>query len=303
MLGPIESERKQVIKDLKVRKKNILIAAIFAILSAPKIFSGEMLIKVLMGIAIGSAILYFFSYQKIMRPYKKRFKQKIIHEIFKGMIGPCKFSVQELIPRFVFEDSRIINKPYNQYSGEDYLEGSFENINFRFSELLVQEIVKKGKNSETKTRFRGLFFVFKLPFHTKQRTLILKDKDENLFGRMIGRSLQKISEREGYKLVQLESLSFEREFTVYSDDQIRCRILLNPKTMENLVNFKKKHKDNINISIKDNTMYLAINSMRNYFEPNIDKQCISMNDVQEIYDIFLLISDLFDDLKLKDEVA
>jgi len=219
------------------------------------------------------------------------------------MIGPCKFTMEQHISETEFNESRIINQSYNRFSGEDLLEGVFLGQKFKFSELYVAEVKKSGKKTTTYIRFKGLFFAFKLPKDTKQNTLILKDDEEGLLGKMLGRTLQKADTRKGYELVQLESIAFEKEFCVYSNNQIQTRVLLKPTVMENLVQFKKKYKDIIEISIRGDHLYLAIHSSKNHFEPNITKESINMSEIREIYDLFLLTRDLLESIKVTEEAA
>lgn len=303
LLGPIERERQRVVDRLASERNKIIFLAAAVNLLVLWSARSEDYFHSLSIVLISAFTYYFFRYQKIIKPFRQKFKDKVLVQIFQGMIGPCQFSMEGFISRTDFDESRIINNSYNSYGGEDLLEGKFQNMNFKFSELSVSEIRKKGKRTETKVRFNGLFFAFKLPFNTYHNTLILQDKEEKYIGKLIGRALQKFSERQGYQLVQLESLAFEKEYAVYTNDQIKCRVLLKPTVMESLVSFKKRHKDSINISLRGENLYLAINSFKNHFEPNIHKECINMNEIREIYDIFLLVRDLLEDFEITAKAA
>ena len=302
-LSSIETERKKIHEEMsKKRKKNLIIAAILFIV-ALKLNHGREILNIIMGIAAFIIYQEFSMFQKLVQPFRKNFKEKIIAQLFTGLIGPCKFSVESFVTRKEFDESQVINKPYNAFYGEDLLEGNFQKMKFKFSEVRALKVTKTKKGPKTEVQFAGLFFSFNLPFDSCQKTLILHDYAEKTIGRLLGRIIQKQSSRPDYELVQLESVNFEKEFAVYSNDQVQSRKWLTPVVLENLISFKKKYKDSIGISIQDKKLYVAISSKKNHFEPKMDNQCISMNDVQEIYDIFLLVRDLLEDFEIPQKAA
>jgi hypothetical protein len=303
MLSPIERQRLKIYSELKMKTLQIAaITTIAAIIIYNKV-QDDSIVDFYFFLITLAVTYYCFSINKIIKPYRKNFKQKILLQIFQGMIGPCKFTMEQYISEADFNESRISNQSYNRYHGEDFLEGEFLGQKFKFSELYVTEVKKNGKNTSTYIRFKGLFFIFKLPKDTKQNTLILKDDEEGFLGKMLGRTLQKAVSRKGYELVQLESISFEKEFCVYSNDQIKTRVLLKPSVLENLVQFKKKYKDIVEISIRGEHLYLAVHSSKNHFEPNITKESINMSEIREIYDLFLLTRDLLESIDVTEEAA
>ena len=234
----------------------------------------------------------------LSRDFVQKFKKSVIRKLFSSIMEDCVYEPHSSMPESEFRQSQFTTEAFDRYEGEDLVQGKIGEIPIRFSEIKASKITRfeKGKEREH-IIFKGLFFSFKLAQSLNQKTLILVDEAEGIFGKQVGRYLQKQS-RNDLGLVQLESVVFEKLFAVYSDDQIKARVLLSPQTMQNILNFKTKYKESVEISIIHDEVFIAIRSNKNFFEPKLFGKIISFTEVREIYDLMALVSELKGHLKL-----
>ncbi|MBN2683643.1 MAG: DUF3137 domain-containing protein [Pontiellaceae bacterium] len=103
--------------------------------------------------------------------------------------------------------------------------------------------------------------------HFHGRTYILPDTAEKMFGRF-GQKLQGIGKSHG-ELVKMEDPVFEREFAVYSSDQVEARYILSPALMRRMLELRRKAGDNVYFSFCGGNVNIAISSDKDRFEPKL----------------------------------
>lgn len=260
------------------------------------IFSNfERAVPFCLGIA---GIIVGMIFKFITMKFVAQYKSEVIKEVFSALIPGSSYRPEGSIKEQTFLNSRIFDQSYDDFEGEDLVKGTLGDLGVEFSEIIVSEDVKTKNGSKKVTVYQGLFFAFTLPKDLRQNTLILEDSAEKSFGRGVGRFLQKVSARKGYELVQVESVEFEKHYVVYSSDQITSRVLLKPMVLDNLTNFKKKNKKLVDVSIRGKMLYLCIKTHQNHFEPNLFGELVNLRDITEIYDLVMLVRDIYEDLEL-----
>ena len=308
----LESTRKIVLRNLFIFHSIVAFLTFFVVFLtffASKSFPDSerdffLMIKFILPIGI---FIDTLGHKIIVIGYRQQFKSEVIKELFGVLIEDCVYEPNGVVSSDFFKDSKLVTDDFNKYSGEDFVKGSIGDIEVEFSEICA---IHESKTSEGHTHegrkdtvFEGLFYVFSLKVDLKQNTLILNDVAESFFGKIIGRFLQKKTYRPGYQLVQLESVEFEKKFVVYSDDQVKSRVLLKPSVLENLTSFKSKYRESIEVSIRGNKLYIGIESTRNHFEPKLFGEVVSFHEIREIYDLIQLVRDLQEDLELESVAA
>lgn len=246
-----------------------------------------------------SAVIIFGLSKIITAKFTRRFKREVIKEVFTALIPGSEYLPVSMVRQKTYDMSNLCNTIYDTYEGEDHVRGKIGEMELEFSEIRLIKKTKRSKGGTTHgTVYQGLFFAFTLPIDLRQNTLILADQAEKMLGRNVGRFLQKNMSRDGYELVQVESVEFERHYVVYSDNQIKSRVLLKPMVLENLNDFRKKNKQMIDVSIRGNMLYLCMKTNKNHFEPRLWGELVSFKDIREIYDLMMLVRDLQEDLEL-----
>jgi hypothetical protein len=284
-LNQLYSEREAIVKKL-----GFAFAVTTAFLLTLLYFKVNVPIIVI--IALYSGEYYYFTHK-----FVKKFKAEVVSDVFNALMPGCEYNPEGQIQREDFAYSNFSSGVFSSCIGEDYVRGTIGNTFVEFSELNVSKKISKKSD---KIIFEGLFFKFHLNKNLQQSTLILADYSENILGKEIGRFIQKHTSREGYELVQVESLEFEKLFAVYSNDQVQSRVVLSPRVLQNLVNFKKKYKHIIDLSIRNGYLFVALYSSKNHFEPNLFGEIISLKEINEIYDLVSLVIDLQEDLDISE---
>ena len=237
--------------------------------------------------------------------FRNIFKEKIVNQLVNDLYENITYTPNKGINHKVFNDCQIFPLRPNRYKTEDHFSGTKQGIPFEFAEIRAEH---KGNNSSPTLIFCGTFFTAKFNKKLSAKTIVYPDLAEKAFGRVLGTGLQKfftglsnkiselnplkLANQKNIHLIKLENTEFEKEFAVYSEDQIEARKILTPVIMENLVKLQRSTKFRIYASFLDNRVYFAINTNKDMFEPGIFSQLISKKDIllwSQTLDLFLNI--------------
>lgn len=105
--------------------------------------------------------------------------------------------------------------------------------------------------------FRGMFAWAEMEQRVPGSIVILPDHLENKLG-YLARSIQRLKESDGRKLVQLEDPEFERLFAVYASDEVLCRRVLTPVMMRDITRLQQKYGRDMMLSFNANRFYIAV---------------------------------------------
>jgi len=157
----------------------------------------------------------------------------------------------------------------DEYESGNLVSGREGKTAFRFAEVRVENVETecdaKGRVTERRTTlFSGVWFVADFNKHFRSRTRVLPDTAERVFGKRLGRWLQKAGSF-GERLVELESPEFEKLFAVYSSSQQDARYLLSPSLMERLEKLAKARRG-VAFAFHDGQIAVAIPDAAGYLE-------------------------------------
>jgi hypothetical protein len=196
--------------------------------------------------------------------------------------------------------SGLFLKRYDKFEGEDYVRGKIDDVVFEFSDIHTQYKTTDSKgNTHWHTIFKGTFFVGEFNKTFKGKVLIYPDYTEKFLGN-IANTFQKLNTN-GLEFVKMDSPEFEREFKVYSDDQILARYVLSTSLMEKILIFKKSVNKPLYFSFKNNMMFVAISGNDN-FEPPVFKSISDYDYVKELLGSFYFIATLVERLSLNRKI-
>ncbi len=230
------------------------------------------------GIIVG-IVLFNRTISKFKSMYLKDYFSTMIEE---GVYRPKKGLSQSEVYACGFI------KRADRFKSYDYLSGRLDGIDFRSSDVHLQErqvyTDSKG-NRKTKyvTFFKGRVFQFDFPKKLDHRLQVL----------------ERYRPRDGYKYqkVDLESMAFNKKFNTYATDSHTAFYVLTPHFMEALMKVEKNHPGKIGFSFFDEHMRFAINNNKSTFAimpfRKIDEKLVEAfkEDVEGLYEIV-------DDLKL-----
>ncbi len=299
VLEELENERA------KLKKQIINIATIYTVVF---VFLAFLLLKnihnteayvfsAIAYIAIGAGI-----YKYLIKDYTAQFKSLIIEPLIKEIDKNLSYMPNAHIAKENFTRSRLFTTHPDKLGGNDYIRGKIDGIKIELSDLHAQ---KKHKDSKGRTSwstiFQGLFIVCEFNKHLKSQTVILPDSAQNAFGTLIGNWLQanNISRNE---LVKMDNVAFEKEFVVYSNDQIEARYILTHTLMSKLLNFKKKSKHPLYISFLGGKIYMAIEYNKDLFEPSVFHSLLEYKIAMEYIQTLHLALGIVQELQLNQKL-
>lgn len=167
------------------------------------------------------------------------------------------------------------------------------------TELRAKAISTEISENERVVIFRGIFFVADFNKNFNGHTVVLPDTAERMLGKF-GQSLQSMSSRG--QLIRLEDPEFEKEFCVYSDDQVEARYILSTSLMQRIIEFKRKWNTKIYLSFRNSNVYIAISMSKNLFETRLFKSVQDYKFIEENIQFLILITGIIEDLNLNTRI-
>lgn len=246
-------------------------------------------------------LIYSYKAKPLKNKIKEFYKSKVIPALIHNISSDLNYQPNFGINESEFLNAKIYTKKSDRYKTEDLIEGTIDKTFLKFAEIHSEyKTTDKDGNTKWHTIFRGIFYQSDFHKNFKGETYILTDYSEKTIFKGIGKFFQ----RKNFMrpdLVLLEDPEFEKEFVVYSTDQIEARYLLSLSIMSKLTNFKKQVK-NVQLSFINNYMYVTISNRRDLFEPNYYSSEKDYEDLKLYYKYLDLVIGLVEELKLNDRL-
>lgn len=292
----------------------IVLAGLASLLSlAGMIEPGIVFILCILCGGIWLSTVYFLT-----RDYRGGFKQMIIHPLIRFIDPNLQYAPDGFIDLYTFRRAEIFQRYVNEFDGEDLVSGTIGKTNIKFSEVKARYKDEDGEIGPdsihpviialkilircifNRNIFKGLFFVADFHKTFYGQVLIMPDKAEKYFGRF-GKMLQSHNFLRG-KLIRMDNTEFERQFAVYGGDQIQARYVLSPAVMDKILGFKKKTGDSIFLSFKNSTLYIAVPSKRNLFEPQYFRNMVDYIATFQYFQDLRLFIGIVDEFNLNTRI-
>ncbi len=100
----------------------------------------------------------------------------------------------------------------------------------------------------------------------------------------------------------MDSPEFEKEFVVYSSNQIEARYILTHTLMKRLLVFKKRSKHPVYISFIGESIHMAIEYNKDLFEPSVFRSLLNYKIAMEYVQTLHLAIGIIDELKLNQKL-
>ncbi|WP_099156641.1 DUF3137 domain-containing protein [Virgibacillus ndiopensis] len=266
-----------------------------------------------------SAFAFFFgvifsiiSFFKTLGTYRMTFKNKVVLNMVKLLIETCqlpevnpddelKWGYRKLgrIDDFLVRKTGLFVQ-YDRLSGEDLIYGTLGLTDFYLSELnLFIDKKNRDRNNRLKKIYNGVVFVADFNKDFKGHTL-LRDKHFTSIGhlrRYFRYWFQRIWSGKKLSAIKLESKEFNSYFKVRTSNEIEARYILSPNFMEQLINFRKRHRNPIDISFKRSLISIAIPNKRDYFEPNIFES-MKRSQARRVYNDLVFFFNIIEEFDL-----
>jgi len=299
-LKKLEDDRKKLAKKLiyiGISIGVLVLLITLLILSNSNSFSEMDLAPAFIGVA-----LFIWVKKYLSKDYTHAFKDAIIHPLIKQIDEGLQYSKTLSISQGHFRASQIFTKGVDRFSGNDLVKGELEEIKLRFSDVHAEYKTRDSKGRTSwHTIFQGLFLVADFNKDFKGKTIILPDKAEKSFGKLVGSWLQsKNMSRD--ELVKMDDPEFEKHFVVYANDQIEARYILTHAMMKRLLDYKKRVKVPLYISFVHKQINLALAYNKDLFEPTIFSSLLKYELIKEYITTLQLAIGIIEELKLNEKL-
>lgn len=270
VLNELEIQRKKISSTKYQGGGAILLGIILFVISA----SFSVLIVGLLaggGAAIyGAVALYKIADEE--RFYKSRYKNEIIGATLKAVDPNLSISPHDGILEAEFRFSQLFTTAPDRYHTEDLVSGKIDKTTFYFAEVHAEYKTetqgKNGRQTHWHDILKGIVFTADFNKHFNGVTVI-RPKD---FGASIGAWFSKNIYAFGDKnVVELENDAFNKNFLVYSTDQVEARYILTPAMMERINELNQRSAYTVSLSFINSSMYIAFPLAKNYFEAPVFK--------------------------------
>ena len=225
--------------------------------------------------------------------YKKKAKNVIMPEFIK-YFGDFEYVHLKTIAQEIIRKSMLFDE-FNVRKGDDFFCGVYLGTKMILSEESMSYIEQKNKRTYIKNVFDGMIIQLEMNKNFSGQTVVFKDRGIfnffNAFGKM-----QKVA---------LEDSVFEKEFEVYSTDQIEARYLLTTAFMERMLAVRNAYKANkIQFSFFDNSLLIAIDTKKNMFEStSLFRKTTDKKIINQVFEQFISVMSIVEFLKINQRLG
>lgn len=248
----------------------------------------------------------------IARNYKKSFEKEVktgVINSFLSFFGNFYWSMDECIPKEDIEYSRLIGN-FSTIRNDDFFKGLHDGVKITISEMTLLRknrfedakdtfddplsmVGNNDKNSDIV--FDGLFIKLDINKLLNSHTIIIENTPfVDKFFSALPNNFQ------GMEKVELEDPDFNKQFSVFSEDQTEARYILTTTFMERFKHLKDIFATNhIRASFQNNSILIAICCDKDLFVlGDVTKPVTDTQEVQTLFEEFAAVLSLIEILKL-----
>jgi len=285
-LLPLEIYRKRKVKKIRIYLYVALILAIplvFGIIQQLGVFIGFVIFGILLTLGYAYETL-----GKMQDELQEKFKSTALPRLLEFMFHQFNYLPNQRIARSTLVESQLISDEITVVEGEDYMRFKLGETGIMFCETIVFR-----RNKSDGPIFHGVFLAASFNKHFKSVTIILPKSKVSFLSKII-----KYKIFDTFKIIKLEDTEFNKEFTVYSTDQVESRYILSTSFMNRLLAYKQKVKRKISVSFVHDKMFCTIPNYINLFEPALFESFYDFSFIQKSYDALKQYTDIVEDLNL-----
>ncbi len=238
-----------------------------------------------------------FEYSRsVKKSFKLSFKNKIISKLIYAYNPALGYFPEKRISDATFAISKLFKKTPHDIKGEDFIEGKYGDTDFRLSELHATYESSDGDgDSSTHDIFKGLFLVADFHKYFHSETFILPETG----WKALGLNKKKF---QGAALIEMEDQEFEDQFRVFTTNDQDARYILSPSMLQRIKDLRKRFGDDLWISFRGESMYVALKTQYNFFEHDIKLPIEKNSLVEEHIKDLKSILGIMDDLNLNTRI-
>lgn len=318
----LEKGLKKQLQQLETKRKAILIFYIIAILLfvgavasvvyffgtyeglEAKEHASNLIFSFIVPVFLGLYIISFGN--KRIPAYRKVYKKEVVEKIAQSIDPSWEYDSIGHVAEQAYIDSKLFNKSYEKFTGDDKVSGRVGKTAFESSELDVgsyRNYTDDDGNTKTKwvAVYKGYFFHADFNKKIEGETYVVNGDLEAAADTFQSTSSNTKGKRKG-SMVALENKEFAKTFLVRSTSQIEARYILTPKLMESLLNIYQEFKQPMHMSFLDGKVYLAISFSNALFEPSIWRSGMKIKELNKLYQLLKLNKTIIEELDLNTRI-
>ena len=276
------------------------------------VFIGIVLLGGILTIYTGMTLALFFSLvigliifaaltSNKRKKYILAFKDYFVLNSLKQIFTDLEYEPEKGISRSEIADTGMMYMG-DRYSSNDYISGKYKNISFHQSDVHIEEehttTDADGNTSTTYiTIFKGRWMVFDFNKEFKSNIQVCQKGFGN-------NKLSGFFSKSKYKKIEMESLEFNKVFTVYAQSDHEAFYILTPSLMEKITNLVNDSKGKVLLCFIDNKLHIGLYDNKDSFEPKsifkpIDEEKVNeeinkdIKTITNFVDYLSLDNDLF----------
>lgn len=272
----------------------IIITSFFLFIFISKLHSkGAYYLPILLGGGVGLLLAKVTGYAKRLEEYKLHFKSVFVGIPFKSTFDNVAYNFENGFDKSFLERTGMIQLG-NRFFSNDYVEGTYKNVKFKRSDILIQQRTYTGKHSYTATFFNGRWIVVEF------------NKDFHFDLQVVGEGFHNSNKKKSYftnederrHRIDMEDIEFNQMFQVYGQDDHEAFYILTPRFMELLKSMYRSMDGAFMLGFVDNRLHVAINTKQDAMEPSIFKSIDFIQVEQDVQREIQCIMDIIDGLYL-----
>lgn len=301
VLAELEILRKQIVSK-KIQGWGFIILGITVLIVISSL--GQFGIGILIAIAAivpGGIILFRLNIEISL--YKNRFKQEVVGASLSAVDQSLTLEPYKGILESEFRFSQLFSTDPDRYHTEDLVCGNGGKTQFYFAEVhaeyKTETQTKNGRQVSWHDILKGIIFVADFNKNFNGVTIV-RPKD---FGSSVSAWFSKNVFSFGDKnVVELENDAFNKNFVVYSNDQVEARYILTPAMMERISNLNDRSAYTVSLSFINSNMYIAFPLDKNYFEPPVFKTLLNPDLLADDMSVLKFMYDIVKELDLNTRI-
>lgn len=162
--------------------------------------------------------------------------------------------------------------------------------------LIIGVIALFIRNAFSNQSIKGVVLKYTFPKKFNKHTFIFENK----------LSSQKLIHkgRQGYEKVSLEDTEFDKNYTVFSDDQVEARYLLTTSFIERFKNIETAFNPLYQrAEFKENELYILLGTNRDLFKIGSLGEETTYSQFSQLFEEFYSVLDLIEQLKLNQHIG
>ncbi|CZE46181.1 DUF3137 domain-containing protein [Campylobacter geochelonis] len=241
-------------------------------------------------------IIFYITYNKFLdeitlkesEEFRNKFKEKYLSEYIKNL-GYSYYIYSHVNAVYLIKSGLF--PAFSRQKGNDEIKGEKNGVIFSFSDIILEDLEEESSYNENYFKlakkanfintfkkgfgendyiklYEGLFFMADFNKNITSKTFVMQNREPRI--------------KRGLESIKMDNPLFNTKFRVYSDDIQNAMYILSPALMERINSLSNVIKYPINISFIDTQIFIAIETNRDSFEPDIHQSIITKNPISHI---------------------